>query len=333
MAKIGVVFSNLGTPKAPTPEAVGEYLGEFLMDPLVIQKPDWVRRLLVDKIIVPRRKEASAEKYGKIWTERGSPLLVETQKAAQALQKKLGDAYQVEVAMRYGEPNFAQAQEKLKDCESFLFFPQYPQYAESTFRSSVEHFYKFFPKNQSRVIAPYFEHPSFIHAYVRYLNDYLHEYPWDHLLLSFHGLPESHLHNTDPGGMHCLIEDCCQRVPRDILPYCYRAQCFRTAELMAQGLGLKKDNYTVSFQSRLGRERWIQPHTNELIAELAEKNIKNLVVACPGFSVDGLETLEEIAIVGKEQFESLGGESLRLVPCLNSDDRWIQACVNLIEET
>lgn len=333
LSKIGVVFSNLGTPASTAPEDVGNYLQEFLLDPLVIQKPEWFRKLLVNKIIVPRRKEISAEKYRQIWTTEGSPLLVETQRAARALQTQLGEKYKVVVAMRYGEPGFAQAQEALKDCSRIIFFPQYPHYAESTVRTSVEHFYKFFPKEKSKVIPPYFEHPSFIDAYVQYLDTYLKNREWDHLVLSFHGLPESHLHQTDPGGMHCLIADCCQRAPQDILPHCYRAQCYRTAEKITQGLHLAKDNYTVSFQSRLGRERWIQPHTDTVIATLAAQNKKKLVVACPGFPVDGLETLEEIAIVGKEQFLSLGGHSLELVPCLNSDAKWIQACVKMVEET
>ena len=332
MAKVGVLFSNLGTPKSTDPDDVGNYLGEFLMDPYVIQVPFIIRYLLVKKIIVPRRKSFSAENYKKVWTENGSPLLVETQKAADALQSALGNDYKVVVGMRYGEPSFEAAKQQLSDCEKIIFFPQYPQYAASTVQTGLDYFDKYFNGFKTQVIEPYYEQKWFIEAYVQFLKEKWGS-QFDHLLMSFHGLPVDHIVKSDKGGQHCYaVDNCCEKASGEVLKYCYRAQCFKTAEKIAQGLSLDKDSYSVSFQSRLGRQKWIEPYTENQYKKLVDQGVKRLAVICPGFSVDGLETLEEIAMEGKETFLEAGGQEFQYLPCLNDSEYWIQACADMIRK-
>ncbi len=332
MPKTGVVFSNLGTPRSPSPDDVGSYLGEFLMDHHVIQIPGPLRWLLVRGIIVPFRKKKSAANYQEVWTENGSPLLVETEKAAQALQNELGDDFKVVVGMRYGDPSFKTCADQLKDCEEVIFFPQYPQYAASTVQTGLDHFFKFFEPSRVRVVPPYYDHPAFLKAYGEFLKERWQKSEVDHLLMSFHGLPESHLQKSDPTGQHCLQQsDCCAKAQGAVLQSCYRAQCYRSAEGIAQAAGLSKQQYSVSFQSRLGRQKWIEPYTEDSYGTLVEEGHKNIAVICPGFPVDGLETLEEIAMTGRETFLGQGGESFQYWPCLNDDRRWIQACVELVK--
>lgn len=334
LAKIGVLFSNLGTPDDPTPKAVGRYLAEFLMDPYVIQIPSLLRTLLVRGIIVPFRSKKSAKNYEEVWTSNGSPLLVETNKAAEALQEVLGDGYKVVVGMRYGNPSFEQARKELADCEDVIFFPQYPQYAESTVQTGLDHWVKHFPKFKDRVVAPYYDNPHFISSYVTFLKEALVGVDHDHLLMSFHGLPESHLEKTDPTKSHCLkSKDCCEKAQGEVLKSCYRAQCYGSARALAQGMNLDPSQYSVSFQSRLGRQKWIEPYTEEMYGALVKRGVKKLAVICPGFSVDGLETLEEIAMSGKEMFLQQGGEEFTFVPCLNDHKAWIQACAKILKET
>ena len=331
MSKVGVLFSNLGTPDAPDTKSVGRYLGEFLMDPHVINSPWLLRWLLVKGVIVPTRSSASAKNYRKIWTEEGSPLLIETENAARALQDHLGQAYKVVVGMRYGQPNFEQAKKKLADCSKVIFFPQYPQYAASSLKTSLEHFEKYFSDMKTQVIPPYYSRADYIKAYGLFLKKHLGPLDYDHILMSFHGLPESHMTDVDPTGEHCLKKpDCCRKAEGDVLKTCYRAQCVQSADLLASELGLSQNQFSLSFQSRLGRQKWIEPYTDQMYAELLNKGFKKLAVVCPGFSVDCLETLEEIAMAGKESFLSQGGEALHYIPCLNDDNYWIKACADII---
>lgn len=331
MAKIGVVFSNLGTPKSTNPKDIGRYLDEFLMDRHVIQAPWWFRALLVKGVIVPIRSKKTAAKYEMVWTDQGSPLLVETEKAASALQEKLGNEYQVEVGMRYGEPSFKTCAEKLKGCDQIIYFPQYPQYAASTVQTGIEHFFKYFDKNKVKVIEPYYDDPDFLEAYGKFLKKKLSGLKYDKILMSFHGLPESHVEKKDSSGSHCLkIENCCEKASGDILKYCYRAQCLHSARGIAKAAGLESKDYTFSFQSRVGVKKWIQPYTEDMYETLVSEGVKDLVVICPGFPVDGLETLEEIAMEGKESFLEKGGQNFTFLPCLNDDPDWIEACVKMV---
>ena len=331
MSKIGILFSNLGTPEQPNAKEVGEYLGEFLMDPHVINSPWLLRWLLVKAIIVPTRSSKSAKNYKKIWTTEGSPLLIETEKAAQSLQEQLGEDYLVVVGMRYGQPNFKQAREKLEGCSKVIFFPQYPQYAASSLLTSLEHFEKYFSDMKTQVIPPYFSQEDYIKAYGLFLKKHLGPLDYDHILMSFHGLPESHITNEDPTGEHCLKKpDCCKKAQGEILKTCYRAQCVQSADLLASELSLSQNQFSLSFQSRLGRQKWIEPYSDQMYGELVKKGYKKLAVVCPGFSVDCLETLEEVAMEGKETFLSAGGEAFHYIPCLNDDNYWIKACADII---
>ncbi len=345
--KTGVLISNLGTPKSFSSVDVGEYLSEFLMDPHVIQSPKWVRSLFVKGVIVPLRKKRTASKYKKIWSAEGSPLTVQTKKFSVALQKELGSDYKVTFAMRYGPPDFLKARDELKGCQRVIFFPQYPQYAVSTVETSLHHFYKYFPKEKSRVIPPYYKNPEFIRACARFLEPCLKTLDFDYLLMSFHGLPVSHIKKADFTGKHCLSRNshkksavpdgdafganCCFRVPEDILRTCYRAQCFHSAGAIALASGLSEKDYGVSFQSRLGPGRWIGPPTEQIYNYLIGRGIGKLAVICPGFSVDGLETLEEIAIKGKRLFLEGGGKAFHFIPCLNDNFHWVQACAKMIK--
>ncbi len=256
--------------------------------------------------------------------------MVETLKAARALQNELGSDYKVVVAMRYGEPSLYQAFDELKNCEKVIFFPQYPQYAESTFRTSIELFNEIFKNQKTTTIPPYFDHPEFILAYQNFLNDHLKDLDIDHILMSFHGLPETHILKTDPTKNHCLKQNhCCDHPSPQILKTCYRAQCYQSARKIAEKL---KTPFTVSFQSRLGRQKWIEPYTESIFEDLIQKGYKKIAVICPGFPVDGLETLEEISMAGRKQFLQLGGESFHYIPCLNDDPWWIGACAHMIKD-
>ena len=238
MSRVGVVFSNLGTPKSSEPEDVAVYLREFLMDPYVIDLPWPFRFSLVQGIIAPFRSKKSALNYKKIWTAKGSPLLFHTQATAQSLQEVLGSKYKVVVAMRYGSPSFEQAYEKLKDCQEIILFQQYPQFADSTVTTGEEHFKKVFKDKSFRVIKPYYNHPAFIRSYVNFLKAKLESLDYDHLLMSFHGLPESHVLKTDVGGQHCLrTQDCCDQ-PQELIQCCYRHPCFSSARGLARGSSL-----------------------------------------------------------------------------------------------
>ena len=336
--KVGVLVSNLGTPESFGPSDVGRYLSEFLMDPYVIQIPGWLRSLLVKGIIVPLRKKKTAFKYKKIWSSEGSPLVVQTKKFSEALQGELGHDYKVVFAMRYGQPDFSEAKKILGDCREVVFFPQYPQYAESTVETGLCHFYKYFSKEESGVIPPYYGNPEFIRAYARFLKPYVKNIKFDYLLMSFHGLPIGHIKKTDTTGGYCLNGgknrsgiNCCLKVSERVLRTCYRAQCFFSARTIALSLGLSEKNYGVGFQSRLGPTRWIGPGTGEFYGDLIKRGIKRLAVICPGFSVDGLETLEEIAIEGKRLFLQRGGEDFHYIPCLNDNFHWVQACAKMIK--
>ncbi|MCJ8275605.1 MAG: ferrochelatase [Bdellovibrionales bacterium] len=332
MEKVGVVFSNLGTPDSTSPKDVARYLREFLMDPHVITIPWPIRFLLVNGIIAPFRSKKSAKAYEKIWTPEGSPLRTWTLKTAKDLQASLGEKYKVSVAMRYGQPSYEQAKEELKDCEKVILFQQYPQFADSTTTTGEEHFNKVFDGIKTEIISPYYDHQAFNEAYVSFLKKELETVEYDHLLMSFHGLPEDHLRKADPSKSHCLkVSNCCEKAQGDVLDKCYRAQCMASAKNLAQGLDLTTESYSVSFQSRLGRQKWIEPYTEDMYGELVRRGVKKLAVICPGFSVDGLETLEEIAMEGKHTFLEQGGEEFHYLPCLNNDPGWVAACAAIIQ--
>jgi ferrochelatase len=334
----GVLLINLGTPDAPTPDAVGHYLRQFLMDPFVINTPAPLRWLLVNVAIVPRRKYQSAEAYQKVQMPEGSPLLVYTRALAHEVAQRLnssGGNYEVEFGMRYGNPSIKSALETLKSrgVSRIIVLPLYPQYAESSFETAVVE-----AKRSARELGceelltflpPFYNDPGFINSSADQIRANIDPEKTDHVVFSFHGLPVRHLtkfHNDHrPPSVECCTEVTATN------QNCYRAQCFATARAIAAQLQLHSDDYTVSFQSRLGRAEWIAPNTVNVFEELARRGVKRIAVACPSFVSDCLETLEEIGMRGRETFLEAGGESLKLIPSLNTDPAWVEAVAQMIQ--
>ncbi len=332
----GLLLVNLGTPDAPTSKAVRRYLREFLSDPRVLDINKVGRKLLLECVILPFRSSKSAKLYQNIWTEEGSPLLVHSEALRDKVASKLGESWQVELAMRYGSPTIPDALDRLQaaGCEEIVVFALYPQNASSSTGSTIE---KVYDESKERWIVPFytivpafFEEPEFIAAFADQGRPLLDEKNPDHVLFSFHGLPERHMRKSDPGD-HCLSsEGCCDRIT-DKNKGCYRAQSYCTAQKIAAALQLPDDKWSVAFQSRMGRTPWIKPYTDVVIPQLAEKGVKNLLVYSPAFVADCLETIEEIGIRAKEQWEQCGGDEITLVPSLNATSRWVDFVVEMTE--
>ncbi len=326
---VGVLLLNLGSPEAPTPGAVRRYLREFLWDERVVDIPAILRWLLLHTMILPFRPRTTAAAYRTIWTDEGSPLVVHSRNLAEELQRRLNERrpqrLRVRFAMRYGNPSVASvlAAFERDGIRRLIVLPLYPQYAESSFGTAAAEVHRQLSGRwnapQVEVIAPFFDEPGYITVLERSLSNSLRGWSFDHLLFSFHGLPERHIRKSDPSGT-CLQTGCCDR-PGASDSNCYRAQCFATARLTALALGLKDDAWSVSFQSRLGRTPWIRPFTDERLVELGRQGIRLAAVA-PSFTADCLETLEELADRGRRAFLEAGGRDFRYLPCLNSDPAW-----------
>ena len=325
----GLLLINLGTPDAPTTPAVRRYLREFLSDPRVIDINPIGRALLLNLIILPFRPAKSAAAYQKIWdAETGSPLLSHSKALAAGVAARLGEGWKVELAMRYGHPSIADALERLRGCERIVVLPLYPQYAASSTSTSVARVMELataaWDVAPLEIVPAFYAEPRFIAAFAAVARPVLAEARPDHVLFSFHGLPERQIRKS--GDAKCLASPtCCDRDPP---PTCYRAQCFATARALAKELAITDS--TVCFQSRLGRTPWITPHTDVVIDQLA-KTHKRLAVFCPAFVADCLETLEEIGMRAKEQWLAAGGEELVLVPSLNATPAWVDAVCALVE--
>jgi ferrochelatase len=331
----GLLLINLGTPDEPTTAAVRRYLREFLSDPRVLDMNPVGRKLLLEAVILPRRPKQSAHAYQQIWdATRGSPLLFHGQDLVREVQQRLGDGWKVELGMRYGAPPIAAALERLIAAEvtRIVAVPLYPQYASSSTGSSLEHLYALAGRRNNvpplAVVPPFFVDPGFVDAWVAVAAPRLAELAPDHVLFSFHGLPEHHMRDGDPSGKHCLASDaCCDQVAgpsRD----CYRAQCYATARALAARLAPKA--WSVSFQSRLTKVPWIKPYTDVALTELAKSGVKKIAVLCPAFVADCLETLEEIGLRAAEQWKTDGGETLTLIPSLNATPAWADAVANMV---
>lgn len=331
----GLLLVNLGTPDAPTSSAVRRYLREFLGDPRVIDINPVGRALLLNLIILPFRSGKSAKLYQNIWTEEGSPLLTHSKELTEKVRGKLGDDWQVELAMRYGSPNIPDALDRLQanGCEEIVVLALYPQAASSSTGSTVE---KVYSDAKERWIVPYFhvvpafyDEPEFIEAFADNGRPLLAAKNPDHVVFSFHGLPERQIRKSDPGGSTCLASESCCAAITSKNAGCYRAQSYATARAIAASLELEESDWTVCFQSRLGRTPWIKPYFDEVLPKLVEAGAKNVLVYSPAFVADCLETLEEISIRAKEQWDECGGEELTLVPSLNSSERWVDLVVDL----
>lgn len=332
MSNKAVLLANLGSPDQADEKAVRYYLNQFLMDPYVIQLPWILRRLLVSLLVLPTRPKTSTEAYKKVWLTEGSPLVVLSNRLKEALQAQID--LPVAMAMRYGKPSIeSQIVELAKntDLAEILFIPLYPHYAQSTVTTSIEQAYAVIKKHQLNikltVIPPFYDQPDYIDALVNSAQPYL-EQPYDHIIFSYHGLPESHITKLDKSGKHCLQhDDCCQQ-NHEAHKTCYRHQVFKTTLCFAEKSGLSAEHYSIAFQSRLGRTKWLGPNTEDRIRELAASGAKKILVICPAFVTDCLETLEEIAIRGQHVFCEAGGETLTLIPCLNDQPEWVDVLVS-----
>jgi len=330
----GVLLINLGTPASPHTGPVRRYLREFLSDPRVIDIPAPLRWLLLNAIILPTRPRKSAAAYRKVWLQdgpEGSPLLHFSRAQAKALQAVL-PKHKVVLAMRYGEPSLARGLAELKGVDEIVVVPLYPQYASASTGSSLERLFELaggatvVPR--LRVLPDFYDDTGFITAFAAVASPLLASFKPDHVLLSYHGLPERQVKASDATGAHCLAsETCCDRIG-DANRHCYRAQCYATSRALMARLGLT--NVSTSFQSRLGRTPWIKPYSDLVLKDLAARGVKKLAVLCPSFVADCLETLEEVAIRGAEDFKAAGGEELLLVPSLNDHPRWIEALAHMV---
>ncbi len=338
MARKGLLLVNLGTPDAPETGAVRRYLREFLSDPRVVDINPVGRWFLLNLIILPFRSPKSAHAYRTIWTQEGSPLMVHSRALTAAVAQRLAGEYEVELGMRYGNPSLPDAVARLRQrgVTDFTVMPLYPQEAPSSSGSSLARTYEVLSEPWDvpnvRAVPAFHEHPAFLGAFVEVARPVISELRADHVLFSFHGVPERHVRKSDPSGRYCLASGGCCDVLTDANRHCYRAQCFATARGLARGLGLAPEGWSVAFQSRLGRTPWVQPYTDVVLPELAARGVKRLAVMCPAFVADCLETVEEVAIRGREQFLASGGEAFTLVPSLNSHPAWVDGVVRLVRE-
>ncbi|KXU33941.1 ferrochelatase [Ventosimonas gracilis] len=332
-----LLLVNLGSPDSPSPRAVRRYLGSFLMDKRVIDLPWPLRRALVSAILLTRPRQ-SAKAYASIWWPDGSPLLVISRALQQALRAHW-TAGSVALAMRYGSPSIGQVLRALnqRGVKQITLAPLYPQFAESTVGSTLAEVQRVISAHglrfNLRLLKPFYQEPAYIEALAASAQPWL-EQEFDHLLMSFHGLPERHIRKlTDPiDTQHDLQAQSSRGLRQELLDVCYRSQCLRTAELLADHLALPRDRWSVSFQSRLGHAKWIDPYTESKLSELAQQGVKKLLVISPAFVADCVETLEEIAIRGREQFIAAGGQSLQLIPCLNSHPNWVKTLALLAQK-
>jgi ferrochelatase len=327
----GILLVNLGSPDSTSVGDVRRYLNEFLMDGRVIDAAWPLRRFIVGMVLINRPKE-SAHAYTKIWTPEGSPLVVISRHVQTKLQACV--PVPVELAMRYQNPSITAGLTRLRDAgvDDVLAIPLFPHYAMSSFESAAEEVKRvaarMAPALKITIQPPFYQNPDYITALVASAKSYL-DGGYDHLLFSYHGIPERHLRKSDTTGCHCLqMADCCN-VASPAHSTCYRAQCFKTVELFVKQAGIPKEKYSVSFQSRLGKDPWLKPYTDFELVEFPKRRIRKLLVMCPAFVSDCLETIEEINMRGRETFLEAGGKEFNQIPCLNEEPLWIDALQNM----
>ena len=336
-----LLLVNLGTPEAPTTPAVRTYLREFLSDPRVLTMPALFRWLLLNLIILPFRPKRSAAAYKKVWTEGGSPLLVETRSLTDAVRalvnEQMGTDVVVEFAMRYGNPSLKSVLDKLIDAgvNELTVMPLYPQYASASTTSTIERVNEILAERwvypAVRFIGEFCDEPGYINALAEVAKERMARFGGDHVVFSFHGIPDSHVTRGDTTGAHCLAKsDCCDH---DVPParMCYRAHCFRTARALAAALNIGPDDYTLCFQSRLTREPWLLPETVNTLERLAGEGKKKITIFSPAFVADCLETLEELDIEARKSFLAAGGDDFLVIPCVNSHPLWAQGVVDIVQ--
>lgn len=333
MSKTGVLLINLGTPDKPDVPNVRRYLKQFLSDPRVLDIPWVARKILLHAFILPFRGISSSKAYQSIWDkDRGSPLLYHSLDLAKNLQLVLGEDYHVQLGMRYGNPSLQSAMEKLRQhhCQKIIAIPLFPQYSSAATGSAIEAMLQDYSKKMNlsalTIIDKFYDNEGYLQA----LSSVLSTHALSHVLFSYHSLPVRQIRKSKQACANTCFENRpCPSIQQET-HYCYRAQCYETSKQIAQSIHLKDDQYTVAFQSRLGRTVWVGPDLETTFMSLIEKGVKDLSVVCPSFVADCLETLEEIGIRAKETWLKMGGHSLNLIPCLNSHPLWVKALANMV---
>ena len=332
----GALLINLGSPDSPDPGDVKRYLGEFLMDKRVIDISKVLRTFLVKGIILNTRPKKSAKAYKKIWWEEGSPLIVLSKRLQKSVQKKV--SIPVELAMRYGNPSIKVGIKNLvnQGVNEIILIPLYPQFAMATTETilvlaeevrSQKH-----PDVSFTVLPPFYNHPDYIRVLSESIQENLKDKEWEHLLFSYHGIPERHIRKSDVTKSHCKIDKSCCQTSSKAHKYCYRHQCYETTRQVAEYLELKEGTFSTSFQSRLGLDPWLKPYTDQTVAKFAKKGVKKMAIATPAFVSDCLETLEEIGMEAAEDFEEKGGEKLYVIPCINDRPDWVNVLSRWIDQ-
>ena len=334
--KKGILLVNLGSPDSTKTKDVRKYLDEFLMDERVIDIPKWKRYLLIKGIILNTRPKKSAEAYKKIWTKEGSPLVVISELFAEKVANKLD--IPVALGMRYGSMSIEKgiAELESENVDEILLVPLYPHFAMSSFETVIEKAKeinrKSYPTIKMDILPAFYNNTDYINVMSTNIKQHLADFNYDHILFSYHGIPERHILKSDPTNSHCKIDGSCCDTPSKAHRTCYRHQCFETTKLIVKTLGLKEGTYSNSFQSRLLKDPWLKPYTDFELEKFPKEGIKNLAVITPAFVADCLETLEEIAMRGKEDFIKSGGENYKYIPCLNDNNDWVMTMVNWINE-
>lgn len=336
MGKKGVLLVNLGTPDEPSRGAVYRYLKEFLLDPRVIDIPAVQRNLLVRGVIAPFRSKSASKLYQELWTEEGSPLKFYGYQLKEMLQEEMGEDYEVDLAMRYQSPSIESVIKSMlaKNVSELIIVPLFPHYASASTGSVYEEVMRVLSKEQAipklRFVNAFYDHPDFIAAIVDRSKEHDID-SYDHILFSYHGLPVRQLVKADIGN-HCnQSKDCCLTIS-DKNQHCYSAQCHATTRALVKALGLKDGQYTTCFQSRLGKDPWVEPYTTDVLRARADAGNKRLLVFCPAFVADCLETTIEVSVEYKEEFEEMGGEHVQLVESLNGETTWVKGLKNIILE-
>jgi ferrochelatase len=331
--KQGVLLVNLGSPESTEVGDVRRYLREFLTDPRVLDSPAPIRHAVVNLFILPFRPKESAEAYKEIWTDEGSPLIVISQQVTELLRQQVD--VPVELAMRYGNPSVKRGIESLADrgVDDLFVIPLYPHYAMSSFETAVAKVkdeLAALPFDMDVTVQPpYFDDPDYIDALVHSAQEYLED-DYDQVLFSYHGIPERHVRKADSSGLHCLEDANCCKKASPAHAHCYRHQVHATTWAFVDKAGIPAEKYSLTFQSRLGNDPWLQPFTDKTLEALPSKGIKKLVVISPAFVSDCLETIEELGLRGREEFLEAGGEEYRLVPCLNDGPKWIDLLAKFV---
>ncbi|WP_291870960.1 ferrochelatase [Maribacter sp.] len=332
----GILLVNLGSPDSPTAKDVKPYLDEFLMDERVIDVSKWLRNIIVRGIILQTRPKKSAEAYQKIWWEEGSPLVVISERFTEKVQKLVD--MPVALGMRYGSMPIKGAFQELKEkgVDDVLLVPLYPQYAMSSFETVVvkalEDRDAFFPEMKVTTLPAFYKNEDYIKVLSESIADGLKDFDYDHILFSYHGIPERHIKKSDPTKFHCKIDGSCCSTNSVAHHSCYRHQCFEVTKRVKAYLGLPEDKVSLSFQSRLPNDPWLKPYTDFEFERFPKEGKKKLAVITPAFVADCLETLEEIAMEGKHQFQEAGGEDYKHIPCLNDSDAWVRVMANWLKD-